>query len=135
MKTKITFIGIIAAFVLFASCSRDTASVVENSISSGSWKISYYYDSDQDETSDYNSMEFSFDNNGTVSVSSSSGSYSGTWSTGNDDSKDKLYLTFSSPALLVEISDDWVIDSESSSKIELRDDSDNGTDFLTFEKM
>lgn len=133
MKLKITFIGIISALILFVSCSRDTASVVENRLTSGNWKVTYYYDSNHDQTSVYSSMEFNFDNNGTVSVSSGSDSYSGTWSTGNDDSKDKLYLTFTSPTSLVEISDDWVIDSESTSKIELSDDSEN--DLLTFEKQ
>ncbi len=134
MKAIIFIFAITVFGFLFSSCNNDSSTVVQNNLPSGNWKVTYYWDKDHDETSDYSGMTFTFDDNGSVSVSASSGSYSGTWSTGNDDSKDKLYLTFSSPAALVEISDDWIIDSESSSKIELRDDSDNGTELLTFEK-
>lgn len=132
-RHHIAFALLIVAFGLSA-CSNDSSSIVQNNLPSGSWKVTYFWDKDHDETTDYSGMSFTFDEGGSVSVSSSSGSYSGTWSTGNDDSSDKLYLTFSSPASLIEISDDWIIDSESNNKIELRDDSDNGTELLTFEK-
>jgi len=134
MKTKI-FISAILLLAIFASCSRDSATLVENRIGSGTWKVTYFFDKDHDETSDYNGLTFAFADDGVVEVSSSSTEYQGTWSTGNDDSQDKLYLTFSNPDLLIEISDDWIIDSQSVDKIELRDDSDNGTELLTFEKI
>jgi hypothetical protein len=60
----------------------------------------------------------------------------GTWSTGSDDSQKKLYLTFNSPPDFNELSDDWHILEETSTKIRLEDVSggNGGTDLLTFEK-
>ncbi|MBN2729651.1 MAG: hypothetical protein JXR53_10545 [Bacteroidales bacterium] len=135
MKHNIFFTVIISAAFIMASCKKDDSVKVSNNIVDGNWKISYYYDKDHDETSSYADMSFTFNDNGNVIVASGTSSYSGTWSTGNDDSKEKFYITFSSPTSLVEISDDWIIDSQSKSIIELSDDSDNGTELLTFEKM
>ncbi|MPM09441.1 hypothetical protein SDC9_55758 [bioreactor metagenome] len=120
---------------VFVSCSRDDSVQVANRINEGSWKITYYYDKDHDETADYSGLTFDFNDDGSVTATNSSSSYQGTWSTGNDDSSDKLYLTFGNPDLLMEISDDWIILDQSSSKIELKDDSDSGTELLTFEKI
>lgn len=128
---------IISSILLFVflSCSRDDSVQVANRINEGSWKITYYYDKDHDETADYSTLTFDFNDDGSVTATTSSSTYQGTWSTGNDDSSDKLYLTFSNPDLLMEISDDWIILDQSSSKIELKDDSDSGTELLTFEKI
>jgi len=134
MKTNIILIAIFSV-MLFTSCSKDTPEVVQKNLESGDWKITYYYDKDHEETSDYSGYTFVFNDDGTLSATTSSGTISGSWSTGNDDSQDKLYITFSNPDNLVEISDDWVIISESANKIELKDDSDNGTELLTFEKI
>lgn len=134
MKTRLIILAALLLLFLL-SCSRDDSDVLANRIDSGSWKITYYYDKDHDETSDYSGMSFIFNDDGTVNASSTSVSYTGTWSTGNDDSATKLYLNFGSPAALIEISDDWIILNQSSSKIELQDDSDSGTELLTFEKI
>jgi len=134
MKTNIILIGIFSV-ILFASCSKDTPEVVQNNLEKGDWKITYYYDKDHEETSDYTGYNFVFNDDGTLDATSTSGTVTGTWSTGNDDSMDRLYITFSNPDKFVEISDDWVIVSQSSDKIELKDDSDSGTELLTFEKI
>ncbi len=134
MKTNLILIGILSV-MLFTSCSKDTPEVVQKNLESGDWKITYFYDKDHEETSDYTGYTFVFNDDGTLDATSSSGTIKGTWSTGNDDSMDRLYITFSNPDKLVEISDDWVIVSQSSDKIELKDDSDSGTELLTFEKI
>lgn len=134
MKTNILTLGIL--FILaFSSCSKDTPAIVQKNLESGEWKITYFYDKDHEETSDYVGYTFNFNDDATITATTSSGSVSGTWSTGIDDSNDKLYLTFSSPDKLIEISDDWIILDQSNSKIELQDDSDSGTELLTFEKI
>mgnify|MGYP001182385138 FL=1 len=133
MKTRLIILAALLLLFLL-SCSRDDSDVLANRIDSGTWKITYFYDKDHDETSDYSGMSFSFGDDGTVNAVTSSATYNGTWSTGNDDSASKFYLNFSSPDALIEISEDWVILNQSNSKIELEDDSDNGTELLTFEK-
>ncbi|HBG70087.1 MAG: hypothetical protein A2W93_10135 [Bacteroidetes bacterium GWF2_43_63] len=134
MKTSILILGLLSVLA-FSSCSKDTPAVVQKNLESGEWKITYFYDKDHEETTDYAGYTFTFNDDGTIMATTSSGNVSGTWSTGVDDSQDRLYLTFSSPDKLIEISDDWVILEQSNSKIELEDDSDNSTELLTFEKI
>jgi hypothetical protein len=89
------------------------------------------------ETSKFSNYVFTFSSNGTVSAVRSGSTVNGSWSDGNDDSQKKLIMNFASPADFTEISDDWHILQETSSKIQLEDVSggNGGTDLLTFEKI
>lgn len=127
---------LIAITSLCWSCKKDKITKqVEDDLSQGSWKITNYMDSGNNETSDFTSYTFQFKSNGNVSATSGSGTMNGTWSTTNDDSQNKLVINFSS-GTLEEISDDWHIIENSSNLIRLEDVSggNGGTDYLTFEK-
>jgi hypothetical protein len=129
------------ALLSFSACKdnsnspSDSQSINQN-ITAGNWVITYYWDDGKEETSDYSGYEFKFDANGVAIVSGNSETISGTWSSGTDDSRLKLYLIFSSPSLFEKISDDWHIIEQSSTKIRLGDESggDGSTDYLTFER-
>ncbi|MFD2823171.1 hypothetical protein ACFS5M_05785 [Lacinutrix iliipiscaria] len=120
---------------------------LENTMESGNWKITYFFDTDSDETSDYTSYIFSFETDGTLVASNVLNTYTGSWSItdssssddDDDDSSDDIdfNINFSTPADFVELSDDWDIILYSSTKIELIDVSGGGggTDYLTFEKL
>jgi len=132
----------IATLLLFGSCNKkdDSSStisptVVTNIVVSGSWKITYYWDTNHDETSAFNGYSFTFTGNVVTAVNGGS-TVTGTWTTGTDDSQTKLILGFSSPASFLEISDDWHITEVSNTRIKLQDVSggNGGTDYLTFEK-
>lgn len=99
-----------------------------------SWKITYFWDSDHDETGHYNAFVFVFQADGTVNVSGGPAPYNGTWSKGSDDSTAKLYLNFTTPPDLEELSDDWHILEWTDNSIRLQDISggNGGTDLLTF---
>ena len=109
---------------------------------SGSWKITKFIDSGNDETSNFNGYLFVFGDNGQVSASNGSNSYSGSWSitdsNSNDDSTDDLdfNLNFNTSNGFEDLNDDWDFISQSATKIELIDVSGGGggTDYLTFEK-
>lgn len=115
---------------------------INNTAESGDWIITYYFDTDSEETSDYNGYIFTFENTGTLTASNGTNTFTGTWSVtdsnSNDDSSDDIdfNILFSSPPDFEELSDDWEIITYNSSKIELTDVSggNGGTDFLTFEK-
>ena len=142
--------------LMFTACSSDDDSGnsnsnsaiiadVENTVESGSWRITYYFDS-TDETSDYNGYTFTFGTNGVLTASNGNNTYSGTWSvtdssnssssSSSDDDID-FNILFSAPPDFEELSDDWEIVRYSSTKIELTDVSggNGGTDFLTFERQ
>lgn len=135
---KIFQTSLIALFLLFLpSCKKDSVSAnVSTTIQNGSWKISLFNDSGNDETNHFTGYSFNFGSGGAVSASNGYSSVSGSWSTGNDDSQNKLNLNFGDNGNFGELSDDWHIISESSTKIELEDVSggNGGTDLLTFVK-
>lgn len=118
--------------------------VVQNNVQSGEWRITSFIDDGNDETSDFNGYIFNFGSNGTVTSSSSSTTYTGTWSVtrsnSNDDSPDsdlKFNILFNLTNQFEDISEDWNIISQSSSKIELIHISggNGGTDNLTFQRI
>ena len=140
MKTLSKLLVIAGLFMMaFASCKKDDNSSSPSSsvVTQGQWKVTLFSENGVVETSKFSNYVFTFNTNGTVSAVRSGSTVNGSWSDGNDDSQHKLILNFASPADFTEISDDWHILQESSSKIELEDVSggNGGTDLLTFEKI
>ena len=139
MNTHKLFLAAVIPLVisLFSSCKKDSVSAnVSTTIQNGSWKISLFNDSGNDETNHFTGYSFNFGSGGAVSASNGSSSVSGSWSTGTDDSQNKLNLNFGDNGNFGDLSDDWHIISESTTKIELEDVSggNGGTDLLTFVK-
>ena len=127
----------------FVSCDKNddnttgtSSTEVRNTLIAGTWRVTYYWDTDHDETANFSSYNFTFLNSGTVNATSSILTATGNWATGVDDSKVKLTLSFTSPADFAEISDDWHVIERTATKVRLQDVSGGGggTDYLTFEK-
>jgi hypothetical protein len=133
---------ILTASLFLVACEKDdnnstvSTSDVTTTVTSGNWRITYYWDKDHEETNNYNGYSFVFNPNGTIIATKAGTTVNGTWSVINDDNKVKLVLAFAAPADFVEISDDWHTTERTNSKIKLQDVSggNGGTDFLTFEK-
>ncbi len=118
------------------SASTITTSNVTTTVSTGTWRVTYYWDTNQDETANFSGFNFTFGPSNLVSASNSLFTINGTWSTANDNSKVKLILAFTTNANFIEISDDWHVIERTDTKIRLQDVSggNGGTDYLTFEK-
>lgn len=137
MKTTIIFLTILTIGVL-TSCDKNlndvtTPETLGETVKQGNWEVSYFWD-DKDETYHFNGYEFTFEDSGVLSASNGSMNYSGTWSTGTDDSTVKLNIYFAAPESFEELSDDWHIITRTDNVIELSDVSggDGSTDYLTF---
>ena len=140
MKTLSKLLVVAGLFMMaFASCKKDdnSSSLSSSMVTQGQWKVTLFSENGVVETSKFSNYVFTFNANGTVSAVGSGSTVNGSWSDGNDDSQKKLNMNFASPVDFTEISDDWHILQESSSKIELEDVSggNGGTDLLTFEKI
>ncbi|MCB0466291.1 MAG: hypothetical protein KDC78_11570 [Aequorivita sp.] len=155
MKSKI--ISVIAIFiyiVAISACSKDdnnssqqnnTVTQTVTTAQSGSWKITYFFDSDHEETGHFTGYVFTFNANGSLVAVKGSSTITGTWSVTDGSSSDDdggsgdtdFNIFFASPPDFEDLSDDWDIISVSDSKIELTDVSggNGGTDFLTFQKI
>jgi hypothetical protein len=142
MKNLFVLISLIT--VLF-SCKKDNDSNdnslsttnVNSTVTAGTWRVTYYWDTDHEETNNYANYAFTFGANSVLTASKTGTTFTGTWATGTVDSKVKLIVNFTSPASFVEISDDWHVIERTDTKIKMQDVSggNGGTDLLTFEKM
>lgn len=148
---KLIFIP--ALFCLFmlnvaSMCSSDDDSSptdptpIINTATQGTWRITSYVDSGNDETSDFVNYNFTFGASNVLTATNGTNTYTGVWSVTNDgsddDSSDDLdfNIAFSSPASFTDLTDDWDIVSYNSNTISLIDISggNGGTDTLVFTK-
>lgn len=158
MKTinfRLVFVALIMLAITTLSCSSDDdnnleqpdqqiINQIENNLINGSWRITKFIDSNEDETQHFTGFNFTFGTNGVLTAENGSNSYEGSWSitdsdnSDDDDSSDDLdfNIEFNLSNDFEDLNDDWDIITQSSSKIELKDISggNGGTDYLTFEK-
>jgi len=120
---------------------------IENTVEAGTWRITSYIDSGQDETNDFNGYNFTFGTDGTLTADNGNNTQIGTWSVtddsnSNDDSSDdddidfNIFFPVPESNDFEDLNDDWEMVSHASTKIDLIDISggNGGTDTLTFEK-
>ena len=158
---KVFYFGLLTmlSFSLMSStCSSDDdggspndnsqqISQIENTVESGTWQITNFNDSGQNETSNFNGYDFSFNSDGSLVATNGSNTMTGTWSVTNDSNSDddsssdddidfNIFFPVPDSNDFEDLNDDWDIVSSSSTRIDLIDISGgNGeTDMLTFEK-
>jgi len=143
--------GLIVLFslsLISSACSNDDDGVNNTDVSQlvdiaqdGTWRITSYIDSGQDETSDFTGFNFSFNTNGNLSAINGDIEINGTWSITNDDDGNSgddidFNIFFAAPPNFEDLTDDWDIVSMTNTRIELIDISggNGGTDNLVFTK-
>ena len=134
-KFQYAWIIILAITMLVTSCKKEDSSSATSAVSSNlksgaSWRVSWYYDSDKEETSNYARYTFEFSDGGVFTAFATSGNTSGTWS--YDDSSKKLNIAIGSSSPLSDLTDDWLITEHSDSVIKLKDDNSEKREELHF---
>ena len=161
MKANIFLIAALSLFVVACDSSDDSnddnnnnsnsADLTSEIMEQGDWQITYFNDSGEDQTNDFNGYTFVFNADGTVVASNSNQTVNGTWNIfddssnsssdddGNSSDDDDFILNFNVPDTsdFEDLNDDWDFISVSATKIELIDISggNGGTDYLTFERL
>ncbi len=159
MKKQIlntTMMIILAMFVV--ACSKDDSNDTDTNTNnnanqaaqanqvaqSGTWRISYFWDTDKDETSNFTGYEFSFNSDGTLVATNNTNTVNGTWSVTDSNSSSSsndidFNIMFAVPQSsdFEDLNDDWDVITINDTMIELTDVSggNGGTDFLTFVKI
>ncbi len=118
MKRKAFNLSAIALICLFSgfltSCNHnsndDNPAPGGNPPASGAWHVTYFFDK-QDETGNYNGFTFEFGNSGSITATKGGQTWSGSWSTGFDDSHNKFLIDFTGnpPSALLDLEEDWLI--------------------------
>ena len=149
-QLKFSLVITILFISTFSSCNNDDDSSssnvnnpndVINIVNNGTWRITYYFDTDQEETNTFTGYNFTFGANSVLTTTNGTNTYTGIWSVtdsnSNDDSISDLHfnIAFASPTEFEELTDDWEITEKSATVIKLRDVSGgNGGTYLTFTK-
>ncbi len=159
---KTATILVIALMSITVACSGDddsnnnddngnSADQIRDIATDGTWRISYFFDTDEDETSNFNGYTFTFGENGVLTAVNGTTTVTGDWSVlddgsnsssdddGSSSNDDDFNIFFPVPDTndFEDLNDDWDIISVTATKIELTDVSggNGGTDFLTFTKQ
>lgn len=125
--------GIISFLILSASCTRSLDNNnATNVVTGGTWRVTLFTDSGNDETSDFSGYNFSFNSNGVMTATRSGVSKDGTWSSGSNRFNIDLGPKIDANKPLGELTDNWQIITVSGSEIKLTDDNPLSAEFLTF---
>ena len=139
------------AMVVFMACDKDDDTTegrvtaediaeIKTIINSGEWYVSYFFDTDEDDTDNFTGYGFTFNVNGVLGATDGNAALSGAWSIAVSDADDAddvdFNIVFNAPDDFEELSEDWHIVKYTQSKIELNHVSGGSgdTDYLTFEK-
>lgn len=120
---------------------------IENTAESGTWRITNFNDSGENETSDFSGYDFSFNSDGSLVATNGTNTLTGTWSvtddsnssddsSSDDDIDFNIFFPVPDSNDFEDLNDDWDVVTTTSTRIELIDISggNGGTDMLTFEK-
>ncbi|RAJ17050.1 hypothetical protein [Olleya aquimaris] len=118
---------------------------IQSTAISGTWIVSSYIDSGQDETNDFSNYQFTFGTDGIITADNGTSSLTGTWSvtTSNNDSSSSssdidfnIFFQVPDTSVFEDLNDDWDISSYSDTTISLTDVSggNGSTDTLIFVK-
>ncbi len=130
--------------VMTAGCQNKTGTnitpgsntSVSGTVTTGKWVVSYFYDNDKEETSDYNGYTFEFKNDNTLTATRNSGTITGTWNEVSDDGFQKMVIALNTTDdKLKELNDDWVIESRNDTQVKLKDDNPARNEQLHFSKQ
>lgn len=111
--------------MIISNCSRDEAnnnispSKVTNTVSSGSWHVTYFGDKDKEEASHLNEYKFTFMDSNIITAIREGRVVKGTWQTDADKASVKLNIKFDDPAHLDELSEEWQVLERTDTRIKL----------------
>lgn len=138
MKTS-SWILTILFLVCVMSCKNDNnndpvPTVDPDAPTTGTWRVTLFTDSGNNETGDFNGYTFTFDSNGSATATKGAINRNGTWSINSSSTEFNLDFGVKSDANkpLGELTDDWEIISVTSTEIKLKDDNSASDEFLTF---
>ena len=142
MKTKIKQTALLMLVIagLTVSCKKEdnspstSSSSISSIITTGSWRVSYYHESNDDHTTDFSGYTFTFSSSGTMTANYSSGTTNGTWEI-DDSNVNEFHMSIGTTAPLNKLDHGWLIISQSSTEIKMKDDDTSHSEELHFTKI
>ena len=114
----------------------DPSAKAANNDLNGTWKVTYFWDKDKIETSDFNGYTFEFLSDGTFKANiPGGGSQTGTWGERPDDGVVKLDIVIPGAKPLDDLNEDWVILEKTDTSLKLRDDNNTHLEEIHFSRQ
>lgn len=140
MLLKTFFKSSFLFLILFlASCSNlredvsPSTTIQEDVVAAADgWRVSWYWDKDKDETSDFSSYRFFFRENGKFEAVREGATVTGSWQVSS--SSRKMIIRIGNAKPLSDLDDDWLIVESSDNLIKLKDDNDEHLEELHFSR-
>jgi len=133
---RIVYFLIIISLTALSSCKKDdstnSTTSVDQIVTTGTWRVSYFVESTEDKTSDFTGYTFSFNTNGELVALNSGVNTTGNW--GWDDSSSKFHISIGTNKPLSDLTDDWLILEKTTSLIKLKDDNPTKNELLNFSR-
>lgn len=90
MKKMMMIMGVALAGTLFTACSDDALSDISTTeaenMSTGSWKVSYYFDNSDGVSNELDAYELELADDGTLTITDGTNTFTGAWNIqGSDD--------------------------------------------------
>lgn len=131
--------SILLSVLAFGSCknsSDDNSTGPDPQLGGSKWVVTYFWDKDKEESSNFSGYSFEFKSDGTfVSTAPDGSTLSGTWNMHFDDSKDKLLIVLAGAKPLDDLSQDWVILEKTDTVMKLKDDNTSHLEEIHFKKI
>lgn len=131
--------ALLAAAVMLYSCSKViTSDEVVARLTTGTWKISHYYDTDHDETSNYGGYIFTFTQD-SIFFADTANVFTGTYTTADVNEEPKINMSMPNTLQWGELNRNWRVIEMTETKVKMDDifgvgGTSGGTDYLTFEQ-
>lgn len=135
MRKKLFGSLLISGALIISAChkSNDITGSSNPGVVVGTWKVSLFKDSGNDETTDFSGYTFTFNSDGSLAAAKGSSTTNGSWSKTSKFNIDLGPKTDANKPL-GELTDDWQIISIDSTLIKLGDDNSASGESLTFIK-
>lgn len=132
---KIAFFPTLLLALAFTGCSKssdDNATPNNTQLNGTKWVVTYFWDKDKDETSDFAGYSFEFKDNGVLIAYLPDGTTKdGLWS----QSSSTLHFVISGTYTLDEMSDDWMVLEQTNTVLKLKDDNPTHLEALHFKRL
>lgn len=133
VKTISLFSMMIFLITACQNSDDNTPGDTSGDITGGKWKVSYYWDKDKEETSDFAGYTFEFRTNGVFIATGGGQTVNGTWAV--TDSNRKLQIDISGTKPLDDLNDDWLLLEKTNDSIKLKDDNTTYIEDLHFQRI
>jgi hypothetical protein len=108
---------------------------INTMMTTGNWRIRQYWNVDHDETVYFRSYIFNFGVNKIITATKRGSIEIGSWSGGEENSKNKLVFDFTAPEMFVKISNTWEVTDMTDNTIRLQFTRANGdADWIKMER-